>query len=55
MACPEPIMSREAAFFAALADTTGFELDGDGLALLGGGDVLARLDSISRPSEGVDA
>jgi putative lipoprotein len=56
MACPEPVMQREAAFLAALAETARFELEGDRLTLLGDdGGVLARLDSVSRPSEGVDA
>jgi putative lipoprotein len=55
MACPEPVMQREAAFLAALAKTTGVELEDDRLVLLGDDGVLARLDSTIRPSEEDDA
>jgi putative lipoprotein len=55
MACPEPVMQREAVFLAALAKTTGIVLEGGRLTLLGDEGVLARLESVSRPSEGVDA
>ena len=34
MACPEPIMSRESAFFEALQKTTVFEVNGDRLTCL---------------------
>jgi putative lipoprotein len=41
-ACLEPVMHRETAFLAALARTTGFRLDKEGLALLDGSEVVAR-------------
>jgi putative lipoprotein len=43
MAGPEPVMERESAFLAALAATTGLELQKGELALLGDDGVRARL------------
>lgn len=44
MACPEPAMQDEGAFFAALTGTAAFLREGTRLTLLDGeGDVLARL------------
>jgi heat shock protein HslJ len=40
MACPAEIMDRETAFMTALQDTTQFEMGGNGLQLLGAGNVL---------------
>ena len=43
MACSEPVMKREQDFLAALARVTAYGLEDRSLALLAGGEVLARL------------
>jgi heat shock protein HslJ len=47
MACAERVMQREAAFLAALAATSRFELVGETLVLLDGDDRVALLTASS--------
>lgn len=45
IACDGPIMDQEQAFLAMLAAADGYEVDGDELRLLEGGEVIARFTS----------